>query len=188
MRWLIENFQNEKTKVSSLKVQCHPSFGGVGPFKVEADGTEYVLNLKRELSILNIKASNDPIECNLAIEDVHLKPADNLLEQEIEIFFSDSIDPLRFKIKADLPEQLFSKSKGIAKEKNLASPINGKVIRILKKNQDLTGEGETILIIEAMKMENQIKSPISGKIVNIAVTEGQLVNVGQALCMINSEG
>lgn len=59
--------------------------------------------------------------------------------------------------------------------KELKSPMPGLVFRILKSEGDEVVAGETILILEAMKMENSIKSPGNGRIKSIPVKEGQSI-------------
>ncbi|WP_372754519.1 biotin/lipoyl-containing protein [Labilibaculum sp.] len=56
--------------------------------------------------------------------------------------------------------------------KHINSFIPGTVVEIFVKEGQKMKEGETIMILEAMKMKNQIKMPFDGKIVKIHVTEG----------------
>lgn len=65
--------------------------------------------------------------------------------------------------------------------KVITAPMNGLVTKILKKEGEEVKEGETVLIIEAMKMENSIASPFSGVIDKIVVKEGDKVDKGQPL-------
>jgi biotin carboxyl carrier protein len=51
----------------------------------------------------------------------------------------------------------------------------GLVLKILKKAGDKIKKGETVMILEAMKMENEIKTNIDGTIAEIFVTEGKAV-------------
>ena len=60
----------------------------------------------------------------------------------------------------------------------------GKVWKILKKPGDSIKEGDTILILEAMKMEVPVPSPASGKITHIEVKEGEHVVNGQELARV----
>lgn len=55
------------------------------------------------------------------------------------------------------------------------SPMPGSVIKIMVKPGDEVGIGEPVLILEAMKMENEICAPRSGKIKDMFVVEGQTV-------------
>ncbi|MFX1532867.1 MAG: biotin/lipoyl-containing protein [Promethearchaeota archaeon] len=70
-----------------------------------------------------------------------------------------------------------------AEEGSLTAPIAGKVVRTLKKVSDTVKTGETILLLEAMKMENEITSKMSGTITFI-VEEGAQVAYGDVLVVI----
>jgi len=55
------------------------------------------------------------------------------------------------------------------------SPITGNVWRILVANGASVGEGETLVILESMKMEIRVKSPHAGRVVEIRVKEGDSI-------------
>lgn len=57
-------------------------------------------------------------------------------------------------------------------------------MRIFYKKGEQIEAGESILVIEAMKMEVQITSPVKGKLSKIAITEGEQVTTGQLLAII----
>lgn len=57
----------------------------------------------------------------------------------------------------------------------VTSPITGSVWKILAQAEASIEEGETILILESMKMEIRVKSPQKGKVVEIRVQEGDSV-------------
>lgn len=65
--------------------------------------------------------------------------------------------------------------------KEIKAPMPGLVISVLKSIGDSVKEGENLLILEAMKMENVIKSPIEGVIKNIAVSPSNTVEKNQIL-------
>src|SRR5690606_19034619 len=62
--------------------------------------------------------------------------------------------------------------------------LPGRVIRVLKKSGDSVRKGEGLLIVEAMKMQNEIKSPRDGTSVQCALREGDDVAAGQVLAEI----
>lgn len=66
----------------------------------------------------------------------------------------------------------------------LTSPMPGKVVRVILNEGDDVGEEQSILVVEAMKMQNEIQSPKIGKISSIKVTEGQTVNAGEVLAVV----
>jgi len=66
----------------------------------------------------------------------------------------------------------------------LSSPMPGKVVRILLNPGDQVAAHQGVLVVEAMKMQNEIQSPRAGKILEINASEGQTVNAGQKLALI----
>ncbi len=61
----------------------------------------------------------------------------------------------------------------------------GKVIRLLLKEGDYVHEGDSILILEAMKMEVHISSPVEGLVSDIKVAEGDQIAAGHVMATIN---
>ena len=70
--------------------------------------------------------------------------------------------------------------------KTLKSSMPGKVLRILCKAGDKVEKDQPVLIIEAMKMENEIKSPIVGTVNEVGVKEGDKIDTGALLLKISS--
>ncbi|MDO8550268.1 MAG: biotin/lipoyl-containing protein [Ignavibacteria bacterium] len=64
------------------------------------------------------------------------------------------------------------------------SPMPGMILKIKKKAGDEVMQGDSVLILEAMKMENDIRSPVSGKIKEVKIIEGQAVEKGISLLVI----
>jgi acetyl-CoA carboxylase biotin carboxyl carrier protein len=67
---------------------------------------------------------------------------------------------------------------------NVQAHITGTVWKIEVKPGDSVDEGQTLVIIESMKMEMPVESPIKGKVEQIAVAEGQAVDEGAVLLTI----
>ena len=65
------------------------------------------------------------------------------------------------------------------------SPMPGKVVKILVKENQEVNEGDGLLIIEAMKMENELRAPKSGIVKTIQAVEGATVESGAALCIVD---
>jgi len=68
----------------------------------------------------------------------------------------------------------------------LESPMAGKVVAVNVTAGDAVEEGECVVIVEAMKMENDLKAHISGTIGEVAVEVGQAVEIGDLLVTIES--
>lgn len=63
----------------------------------------------------------------------------------------------------------------------MVSPMPGKILKIMKKVGDSIAQGESILVMEAMKMEHTIKASSDGVISKLNVSEGQQVDGGLIL-------
>ena len=70
------------------------------------------------------------------------------------------------------------------KLKSINAPMPGKVLDILVKDGQEIKEGDSLLILEAMKMENVIKSPGQGVISKVNIKKGEAVEKGQVLISI----
>jgi biotin carboxyl carrier protein len=67
----------------------------------------------------------------------------------------------------------------------IVAPMPGKVVRLLVKAGDKVETGQGLLVVEAMKMQNEIHSPKSGTVERLFVKEGQPVNAGEVLCIVS---
>jgi len=68
--------------------------------------------------------------------------------------------------------------------KKLVAPMPGKVVRVLLEEQAEVQVGQGILVMEAMKMQNEIKSPKKGVVQKIVAREGTAVNAGDVLAVV----
>jgi len=66
----------------------------------------------------------------------------------------------------------------------IAAPMPGKVVRILVQQGENVEAGQGILVVEAMKMQNEIRSPKTGAVERLLVTEGQAVNAGEVVAVV----
>lgn len=105
----------------------------------------------------------------------------NFQNREIE---ATTIDPYTNILQQYLAN---SSSKNSATHQIIKAPMPGLVIKIFKNEGDQVTKGETLLIIEAMKMENAIKSNVEGKILSIKAIEGLPVIKDQILVEISLE-
>ncbi len=76
--------------------------------------------------------------------------------------------------------------KGAGHAGGLKSPMPGKIFKIVKEAGSEVKKGETILILEAMKMEHSIRSDKDGKVKSIFYKVGELVQGGVALAEVES--
>jgi biotin carboxyl carrier protein len=65
------------------------------------------------------------------------------------------------------------------------APMPGKVVRVLVKQGDQVTEGQGLVVVEAMKMENELKSPKAGRVVELHAVEGAAVESGAKLVVVS---
>jgi biotin carboxyl carrier protein len=67
----------------------------------------------------------------------------------------------------------------------ILAPMPGKIIRVLVQAGEKVEAGQGLLVVEAMKMQNEIRSPKSGTVERLLVKEGQPVIAGEVLAWID---
>ncbi|MGO9065275.1 MAG: biotin/lipoyl-containing protein [Myxococcaceae bacterium] len=66
----------------------------------------------------------------------------------------------------------------------LAAPMPGKVVRLLVKQGEAVQEGQGLVVVEAMKMENELKSPKAGTVTEVFAQEGRTVEAHAKLLTV----
>ena len=67
---------------------------------------------------------------------------------------------------------------------DLVAAMPGKVVRVLVEVGSQVETGTGIVVVEAMKMQNEMKSPKAGKVISISATPGATVNAGEVLAVV----
>lgn len=155
---------------------------------------EFVVRLNNKIK--NIKIIDDSTaeidgvivkyqSVNTDEKNILLKLNDKIFESSIlsnsneEVVLSINGVSILANIKSSLEEkafQLISHSKNV--DNNLIevkSPMPGLVLKIKKQKGEAIKKGEAVLILEAMKMENEIKSPVNGTLKEMYVKEGTAI-------------
>ena len=73
---------------------------------------------------------------------------------------------------------------GVEGPQRLLAPMPGKIVRILAQAGTQVAAGQGVLVIEAMKMQNELKSPKDGTVKQIVVAEGVSVTAGEVLAIV----
>jgi biotin carboxyl carrier protein len=68
--------------------------------------------------------------------------------------------------------------------KKILAPMPGKIVRVLVKEHDSVEAGQGVVVVEAMKMQNELKSPKQGTVQKILVARGASVNAGDLLLIV----
>ncbi len=67
---------------------------------------------------------------------------------------------------------------------SITSPMPGNILAVNVAAGDMVKKGQVLMVLEAMKMENEIMAPHDGKVTAVAVTKGAAVESGALLCTI----
>jgi biotin carboxyl carrier protein len=92
----------------------------------------------------------------------------------------------RFVVEVRDPRRWSSRSSERARDgaETLAAPMPGKVVRVLVAAGDAVTPGQGIVVVEAMKMQNEMKTSRAGHVRSISAKEGATVTAGQVLAVI----
>jgi biotin carboxyl carrier protein len=98
-------------------------------------------------------------------------------------------DGLSFNVKVrtaleEKAEALIGKMSVKAAQTEIKAPMPGMVLKINKSETENVNQGESLMILEAMKMENDLRSPASGKVSRVFIKEGEPVEKGALLFII----
>jgi pyruvate carboxylase subunit B len=85
---------------------------------------------------------------------------------------------------APAPRPAATAAAPVAGGTQVSAPMPGAVVRIVTSVGAQVAAGDTLLVLEAMKMENEIKAPRGGRVAQIAVTQGTQASAGQLLVVI----
>lgn len=138
-------------------------------FKFTIRGNEYEVEIKDiEGDIATIEVNGSCYEVEIHQEMVKTTKTPTLVRSRVAVDRKDS------KIKKTVSSRAYL----------LTAPLPGSIFKILKHEGDEVKKGDTIMIMEAMKMENNIQSEKEGKIVSLKVKEGDAVLQNDVLAEI----
>ncbi len=69
----------------------------------------------------------------------------------------------------------------------ISTPMPGKVVRVLVAVGEHVSVGQGVVVVEAMKMQNEMKSPIAGVVKTVSAVEGVTVNGNQVLVVVEAD-
>ena len=150
-------------------------------FENEVHQIKYSYINKESISILEknveiISFDNEMLEC--VIDGIRSQY--QIYRDEDRLFVFDSFNDIQLKV---LPRFVDPNTSSIGG--GLLAPMPGKISEVLIKKDQKVKAGQSLMIIEAMKMEQTIKSPNAGKISKIMVKKGQQVENGESLLVID---
>ena len=165
-------FQKKKFKVNVRELKSY------WDISIEEEGKKEVL-YKIEKSFF--KEESDGIISFLFKGKSYLIDVINEGDTQYNVFTRGSFRNIKIFNDEMLLKQSLKRDGALGGDQSLKSGMPGKIIEILVNEGDKVEENQSLLIMEAMKMENEIRSPIKTKIKKISVQQGQNVETGQVL-------
>ena len=105
-------------------------------------------------------------------------------EGELTVQVGDEIHVLQVEDAARHAIRTRGGAAGAGAGQTLKAPLPGKITLVAVKAGDTVNRGDTLLVIEAMKMENELKAAAAGTVSEVHVAPGQAVNPGDVLLVI----
>jgi len=102
----------------------------------------------------------------------------------LTVLVGDSIHPLEILDERKLRMRRASGKFSLEGPQRVDAPMPGKVVRVMVKAGDEVQEGQGLVVVEAMKMENELKSPKAGKVTELHAVEGAAVESGAKLVVV----
>ena len=85
---------------------------------------------------------------------------------------------------APAPQAAPAAPAGAAGSVEITSPMPGKILDVKASAGQAVKKGEVVLLLEAMKMENDVNAPCDGKVLSVNTTKGSAVETGAVLAVI----
>ena len=93
----------------------------------------------------------------------------------------ESIEEIEKSVEVETKEVVVKKEKSSEDAISVFAPIQGQVLDVLVKVGQKVKKGDVLLLIEAMKLENEVNAPEDGEVVEVLTDKGQSVTANQLL-------
>ena len=162
-------------------------------YEITIDGKNYRLDLSQAEGRWSCRVDGRDVEVDAVLARpnvLSLRIGNKAYEVKCERVGGDVhiwVGSQRFAPEVRDPRSLRSRARAADDQgpKKLTAPMPGKVVRILLSQGAEVEAGAGVLVVEAMKMQNEVKSPKKGTIQKILVSEGAAVNAGDVLAIVD---
>jgi len=105
----------------------------------------------------------------------------NVIVRSNSVSHSVFVNGRLFRVEKRSALKILREEKGRQKKKDVKITMPGRVVQVMSNPGDEVQAGQPILLLEAMKMQNEIKSPQAGQLVRVCFRAGDYVEVGSVL-------
>jgi len=186
-------FREEKPELPPPPSMSPPAASEASPLKKEEVAKSEVQTAKSR----NFRIIMDGEEHEVRVEDAGIlgeKLEDVAPRLKIEREVKVVVDGKEYKVKVEevgaihpVVEEEVQVKEAVEKEegKVIKAPMQGTIVRIPVGVGDKVEKGDVVVVLEAMKMENEIESPVSGVVKAMKVSEGDAVATGDILVVVD---
>lgn len=167
-------------------------------FESTIDDQSFEVNIDDDSSFATVNGKEMPYELIVQANGrvlfrtgTKLHIIDNIEVEKQTISFSIDGKFVKTVVKDDqelLLERLGFSTEELASAGLLEAPMPGKILELLVNEGDEVEEGQPVVILEAMKMENELKAPAAGTVATIVVAENDNVEKNQTILEIEPRG
>ncbi|MGQ9470531.1 MAG: biotin/lipoyl-containing protein [Candidatus Aminicenantales bacterium] len=154
-------------------------------------GKEYTITLKPQrgqVFFLSHEGKTYEVTAEFITEEEILLRVDgrvyNTIVQSNSSGYSVIIGDKKYLVEKKASAVAYREEKLRIKKREVKISMPGKVVAVLVENGTEVKQGQPVLILEAMKMQNEIKAPQAGKVANLKVKPGETVEAGSVLFAI----
>ena len=145
--------------------------------KLEINGKSYSVTINEFSAYEAVVTVNDKTY-TVGLKDLGIEQVSDLRPKAIPQSAPSPVTPMTIPSSSG---PTLHKPKTISGTSTIAAPLPGLILKISVKEGDLVKAGQHVIIMEAMKMENEIQAPKDGKVKSILVKEGDAVNEGDIM-------
>jgi biotin carboxyl carrier protein len=162
-------------------------------YEVSVDGKNYQLELNKVEGRWECRLDGENVEVDAVIARPNVMSIilrGTAYEVKRERTAADMhywVKSARFAVDVRDPRSLRSrraKAGGVEGPQKLLAPMPGKIVRVIVPVGQEVDAGQGVLVIEAMKMQNELKSPKKGVVKQLMVSEGTSVTAGEVLAIV----
>ncbi|MGB2635438.1 MAG: biotin/lipoyl-containing protein [Candidatus Acidiferrum sp.] len=160
-----------------------------------AGKTKHVVDLEKDGASYKVSLDGKPVDADVilaapnavsvildgAVFEIHIAPS-------LDGTYKLQTGPHEFQADVRDPRAWHGRKQGALEaegRQQIIAPMPGKVIRLLVNVGDEVEVGQGLVVVEAMKMQNEIRSPKKGKVERLHAKEGQAVNAGDVLAWVD---